>query len=334
MPVTGFQTNNAYTDVASLQSLKGKSRTGDDGAIKEVAQQFEAVFLQMMLSSMRKTVPVNEEFSNEKSMYYDLFDKQVAMDMSSKGGIGLAKMMMTQLSKNPQAIESLQQAALNIPAAPVHNSAPVVPAVQAEVQQPVQIKSAQRLQQQDTTPVKAEKEQVVNSKKEDFKFDSPLEFLRQIWHSASDVIAESGLDPRAIIAQAALETGWGKHIIKNTDGNSSHNLFGIKSNNGWSGAKVLANTLEYKDGVMAKSNESFRSYDSFMDSVRDYIGFITNNERYKNAVARQDDPVAYANELQRAGYATDPDYADKITNIINGKEFRQFFDVSGIKAGG
>lgn len=340
MPVSEFQTSSAYTDMASLKVLKGQSKAGDSQAIKEVAQQFEAIFLQMMLTSMRKTVEVNEEFSNEKSMYYDLFDKQVAMDMSSNGGIGMSKMIMAQLMKDPQQAEKIAGQDLSLPAAPGQYKRAVMQKVAATMpvvanDKPVQTEAV--VEKKSTAlsveTVKTEKPVTENKAIEGFQFESPMQFLRQLWHGASDIIAESGLDPRVIIAQAALETGWGKYIIKKADGQSSHNLFGIKSGNGWSGNKVTATTLEYKNGVMDKAKESFRAYDSLIESVKDYVAFVKGSERYKVAIANQDNPQRYAAELQRAGYATDPNYAEKIINIMNGREFKQFFNVTGIKGG-
>jgi len=334
MPVTESQATAVYTDFNALTALKGQSRSGDGKITKEVAKQFEAIFLQMMLSSMRKTVQVNEEFGNEKSTYYDLFDKQVAMEMSGHGGIGLADMLMVQLG-GQQPLAEKQKIDMRPPER--------VSKINLPTHYPVQVNAAPAYKPQIMSLMNSSLPKDVASNASgvkgikpasELKFDSPMQFIRQLWHATSDFIAEKGLNPRAIIAQAALETGWGKHIIKKPDGQSSHNLFGIKSNNGWSGDKVLANTLEFKNGVMDQSKESFRSYESLMDSVRDYVGFITGNDRYKVAIANQDNPDNYISELQRAGYATDPEYAQKIINIMNGKEFKQFFNASGIKNDG
>ena len=338
MPITESQATAAYTDFNALTELKGRSRSGDGKITKEVAKQFEAIFLQMMLSSMRKTVQVNEEFSNEKATYFDLFDKQVAMEMSGRGGIGLADMLMVQLGGQQQSAEK-QQIDMRPPER--------VSKINLPTHHPVQVNAAPAYKPQmmsliNSTLPKEVESSVAEVKKtgaeiksiSELKFESPMQFIRQLWHGASDLIADSGLDPRAIIAQAALETGWGKHIIQKPDGQSSHNLFGIKSSHGWSGDNVLANTLEFKNGVMDQSKESFRSYESLIESVRDYVGFITGNDRYKVAVANQDNPDNYVTELQRAGYATDPEYAQKIITIMNGKEFKQFFNVTGIKNDG
>ena len=341
MPLSGLQAGNTYTDISSLQTLKGRTKDGDHEATKQVAKQFEAIFLQMMLASMRKTVQVNEEFGNEKSMYYDLFDKQVAIEMSNRGGIGITKMMMSQLGVDESKSNNEKSAELNSLVTAFTNNAslPKSSGVSTDVsklKEALSVKEVADVTFEDvkTNIDKAVPAAEVEDVKTELNFNSPIEFIRQLWHSAGDMIAEKGLDPRAIIAQAALETGWGKHVIKKSDGESSHNMFGIKSNNGWSGDKVLANTLEYKDGVMARAKESFRSYDSLVDSVKDYVQFISDNARYKDAVANQNNPERYVQELQRAGYATDPNYADKIINIINGKEFKQFFDATGIKVDG
>ena len=336
MPVSQTQSSGAYTDIASLQTLKAKGKNGDPEAIKQVAKQFEAIFLQLMLQSMRKTVTPSEEFSNEKAMYYDLFDKQVALEMSDHGGIGMTKMLMAQLGAASKESSEKEQSTELSPAKIFSGQATIptssnVSVFSATIDKVTEISKPEAI----VKPVAIAAETV--SKKNtglDVDFTSPAEFIRQLWHGASDIIAESGLDPRTIIAQAALETGWGKHVIKKPDGESSNNLFGIKSNNGWLGDKVSATTLEFKDGLMSKAKESFRAYENMLESIKDYVSFISDNTRYKDAVANKENPEQYARELQRAGYATDPDYADKIINIINGKEFRNFFDVSGIKVDG
>ncbi|HEC29052.1 MAG TPA: flagellar assembly peptidoglycan hydrolase FlgJ [Gammaproteobacteria bacterium] len=332
MPVNTMTSNSNYADFSSLAALRGEARTGGQDAAKKVAGQFEAIFIQMMLSNMRKTVEMDEKFSNEKSMYYDLFDKQIAINMAEHGGIGLAKLMMTQLSngENNLAVSSTLRKLESI-----QTDKYIMPMSTAAVsivdKKPEVITGRNRNEAPKINNMNAARLNGVNMRpQEDLNFDNPMQFIDKLWGMAKKVVVESGLDPRAIIAQAALETGWGKHIIKNPNGTSSNNLFGIKSNKEWSGSKVRADTLEFRNGVMTRSNEEFRAYNSIEESLQDYVNFIRDNNRYSRAMDNSGNPETYAKELQRAGYATDPVYAKKIINIINGKEFSSFFRSMGI----
>ncbi|PZR41024.1 MAG: flagellar assembly peptidoglycan hydrolase FlgJ, partial [Ectopseudomonas oleovorans] len=124
-----------------------------------------------------------------------------------------------------------------------------------------------------------------------------------------------GVDPRYLVAQAALETGWGKSIIRTRDGESSHNLFGIKTHNSWDGESARVLTTEYKGGKAVKEAASFRAYDSYAQSFDDYVSFLQNNGRYEKALSSTENPERFVKELQQAGYATDPNYARKISQI-------------------
>lgn len=320
------QNTNVYTELSSLKALKGQVNSGDKGAIKEVAQQFEAIFLQMMLSGMRKTIQVDEEYGNDKAMYYDLFDKQVAMNLAGKGGIGLAKIMMSQGGIEPQ---SQQPSLPSIPAF-AHRWQTQPHRVSEQSNENTQLKkllddSVHTNTSDGLTDLKAA-EKLKNQTKTMPSFDSPVEFIQTIWNISKDVILESGISPKAVIAQAALETGWGKHVINKSSGESSFNLFGIKSGKKWNGDQAIANTLEFKDGLMVNAREGFRAYESIKESVQDYVNFLKDNQRYKGVIEQSENPEQYAIELQNAGYATDPEYADKLINIMQKREFSHVFD--------
>ena len=156
-------------------------------------------------------------------------------------------------------------------------------------------------------------------------FKGPRDFVKTLWPSAVNAAKQIGVSPKVLIAQAALETGWGKHIIRRQDGSNSNNLFGIKADHKWEGDKVVANTLEYRDGVVRRENAAFRAYDSMESSMEDYAQFISNGPRYQKVMENPNDAEAYVKSLQDSGYATDPQYADKIINIMNGKPFQEFF---------
>jgi flagellar protein FlgJ len=146
-------------------------------------------------------------------------------------------------------------------------------------------------------------------------FSNADEFVATMLPLAKDAAARIGVDPTVLVAQAALETGWGKSVMRQQDGSSSHNLFGIKATGSWNGGQARAITSEFRDGKMVKETADFRSYDSYADSFHDLVSLLQNNNRYKEVVNSADNPEQFVKELQKAGYATDPDYASKISQI-------------------
>ena len=152
---------------------------------------------------------------------------------------------------------------------------------------------------------------------------SPAEFASLVWPHAERAAARIGVAPEVLVAQSALETGWGRHVMQHRDGVSSHNLFGIKADRRWQGDKVHVSTLEYRDGVALNTRANFRAYQSFEKSFDDYVDFLQRNPRYREALQTTADPAAYFDALQRAGYATDPAYADKIKRILDSEPVRQ-----------
>ncbi|QJQ21794.1 flagellar assembly peptidoglycan hydrolase FlgJ [Pseudomonas sp. SK] len=141
------------------------------------------------------------------------------------------------------------------------------------------------------------------------------EFVATMLPMAEQAAKRIGIDPRYLVAQAALETGWGKSVMRNSDGSSSHNLFGIKASGNWQGDSARAITSEFRDGQFVKETAAFRSYDSYQDSFHDLVSLLQNNSRYQDAVKAADKPEQFVQELQKAGYATDPNYASKISQI-------------------
>jgi flagellar protein FlgJ len=271
-----------YNDFAGLAALRARSGQGDPEVLREVARQFESLFTSMMLKSMRDASMGDPLFgSDSERAYRDMFDQQMAVEMSRGKGLGIADMLVRQLSGTVRAA-----------APPVREPLPLGPSDR--------IDSVQRTADPEFSPA------------------SPEEFVRGIWPHARDAARELGVDPRSIVAQAALETGWGKHMIRGDDGRNGNNLFGIKADPAWSGRRVSVSTLEYEDGVARRQRDWFRAYESVAEGFRDYVDFLKGSARYQTALAAGDDPGAFAEGLQRAGYATDPAYADKIRRILNG----------------
>lgn len=148
---------------------------------------------------------------------------------------------------------------------------------------------------------------------------SPTAFVQALWPEAARAAKAIGVAPEVLVAQAALETGWGRNVIRGADGGSSNNLFGIKAGADWQGATVEVPTVEYRDGVAVTEQARFRAYDSPAASIDDYVNYIQSHPRYREALAQGGDPQSYATELQRAGYATDPRYAEKIQGVLGGE---------------
>ena len=154
-------------------------------------------------------------------------------------------------------------------------------------------------------------------------FDSPTDFIERMWGMAKNAAKQIGLNPSVMIAQSALETGWGKHIIKDKNGASSFNLFNVKAHRDWQGEKAAQSTIEFEGGVAVRKTEPFRVYQGFSESFSDFVSFLKSNSRYQGALQNTHDEEQFLQGLQEAGYATDPNYADKIIGILNSDTFKQ-----------
>lgn len=279
----GLATSGIYTDFSGLAKLRAQANEQSPEASREVAKQFEALFLQMMLKTMREAGQSVESGDSDQTRFYqEMFDKQIALDLARGRGIGLASILERQLGGIAATQGSGSQ-----PAAPV--SAPRTAAVPGI---------------QDWRPADAET------------------FIRDLWPHAKRVSQKLGVSPEVLIAQAALETGWGQHMIRDTNGRSSLNLFGIKADSNWDGDHVIVPTLEYRDGIARRENAAFRAYSSLSASMDDYMNFLQAGPRYRQTLDSAADASEFLRELQDAGYATDPAYANKITAILDRDDFR------------
>ena len=286
-----------YTDFNGLGALRAQAREDQGSALDEVSRQFESLFVQMMLKSMRDASFGGGLLDSQQSEFYrDMYDQQMSVELSKQQGIGLADVLKRQLGG-----ESL--------------SARTGLTLEDYRGQPVLT----------VKPTAEPKAAAVEKAPAQGLGESPQDFIEALWPAASEAAAQLDLAPEALIAQAALETGWGQHVMQSGYA-SSHNLFGIKADQRWDGDRVQVSTLEYKDGVALKTRAAFRSYDSFAHSFNDYVKFVGENPRYANALAATGDAKAYFRELQQAGYATDPAYADKIARILDSDVMRQARD--------
>jgi len=254
------QTKVNANDFQQLAALRREARADDPAALREVARQFESIFTKMMLDSMRAASFGDPMFgSDQADMYQDMMDDQLAVEMSQGKGLGLADMLIRQLSHGGN----------------VASGTPVAPSIDEQAKR---------------------------------------QFIEKMLPQAEAAGRELGVNPRAIIAQAALETGWGASQPADASG-ASHNLFGIKAGASWQGASVASGTIEYESGVASDEVARFRAYGSAQESVNDYVSLLRDNPRYAAALNTGGDVHAFAAALQRGGYATDPDYANKLVAI-------------------
>jgi len=277
-------TTAIYNDFTGLANLQARAAEESPEATREAARQFEALFVQMMLKSMRSASAVLGE--ERDTTYEEMFDQQIALEMTRDRGIGLADMLVRQLKPDSAAGDE-GTATLN----PMSQYVPM----------PTPARTA-------PTPSVA---------RGDWRPADPDEFVRDVWPLAERAASELDIDPRTLLAQAALETGWGQKLIRDGAGVSGNNLFGIKADQRWQGEKLTVNTLEYERGMPRRLRDEFRAYPNLEDGFADYVNFLKSNPRYGPATRGGLSPQEYASSLQDAGYATDPRYAEKITGIVN-----------------
>jgi flagellar protein FlgJ len=298
---------NIAFDANSLNSLKQAAKESSPESIKAVAKQFEAIFMNMMLKSMREATPQDNPFDSEQSRTFtSMLDQQLSANLSSKG-LGLADILAKQLSKTSQvATSAMEQAVSNVEEG-IGNAATVI-------QNTLSLDASKALNQK-TMPVDkgSTLKKLFNDKS---VHGDSNEFRERMTHHAKEASQATGVPAHLMLGQAALETGWGKREIKAADGTPSFNLFGIKATGNWAGKVVEAMTTEYVNGIKQKRIEKFRAYDSYADSFKDFAKLMTNNPRYEKVIANLNNVYDYAHAMQKAGYATDPNYATKLTSVI------------------
>ncbi len=307
-------------DVGSVEGLKRQARSEPDKALRGVSSQFEALLMQMMLKSMREAADsAGSTDSQDTRMYKSMLDQQLSIALA-KRGIGLADIMARQLSRG----------ALEAPAAPSGNTAPgaqssgagadALDAIEDPLGLPLDLRRrppAASLSQ----PAAAAQPAVAAPGLSGLP-ENARSFINRLWPHALEASRTTGIAPHFILGQAALESGWGRSEIRLPDGAPSHNLFGVKAGRDWQGPTVDVTTTEYVGGVPQKSIERFRAYGSYTEAFRDYARLLASNPRYAGVLNERVDAGAFARGLQRAGYATDPNYAEKLTRVITGTLMR------------
>lgn len=324
-----------YTDIGGLAKLKLAAREQSPEAAGQVAKQFESIFVNMMLKSMRQAKLSDGILDSQQSEFYrDMYDQQIALHLTGKPGqhgIGLAEFIVKQLGpKNAEGGKTLDgylphDADGEEANGGVSSNRAATAANSGKPMDASGLSSLERVLARLEAQQKAMAEQWLNQDDEwqsqktgdDRQIASKQAFIEQLLPHAQQAAAALGVDANLLLAQAALETGWGQAVIKNAAGESSFNLFNIKADKSWQGKQAKAVTLEFDGGVAKKEMAGFRAYDSYKASFDDYVNFIKSNPRYSEALKKAGNPVKYVLELQQAGYATDPRYAEKIINIFN-----------------
>lgn len=361
-----LSSSSHFLDLGGLDSLRAQAQKDEKGALKKVAQQFEGIFVQMLMKSMRDANAVFQSDSPLNSQYTKFYeqmrDQQLSVDLSDKGVLGLADMMVQQLSpetshftpasvlRDDGGMKMLHDAkALNVPmqsaVAPAVEPTVVIHSVPAAIARPafepdramdanssMDIDTPNRLLAIDT-PKPSWSEQSLSvvdpvisgqvlptaafrETQKIVRFGSREEFLATLYPHAEKAAKALGTQPEVLLAQSALETGWGQKIVRGNNGAPSHNLFNIKADRRWQGDKANVSTLEFEHGVAVQQKADFRVYSDFEHSFNDFVSFIAEGDRYQDAKKVAASPTQFIRALQDAGYATDPRYAEKVIKVM------------------
>lgn len=336
---TNNQSNSPsiYSDLQSLDSIRKQAQVDKRGAIKAAAKEFEAFFMNMMLKSMRQASEVIGEdsmfSSSQEKMFVGMLDEQMSVELSQKGDLGIAELMTRNLLGETHISSTNSRSSFNLSELPkvqksigYSDKSQKIEALSTTEQKddpiinkPIEVllTNNQKTENIQINPAEALETVSVGKVEKKSLFDNASSFINQLMPYAKKVAEKIGVDPKLLLAQAALETGWGKYIMHDQNGQPSHNLFGIKSNSNWKGSSVNIDTLEVEEGAVVKKKDEFRMYESFERSFADYVDFLQSNPRYQSALNVATDAKQFIESLQQAGYATDPNYAKKILTIFS-----------------
>ncbi|HBH65280.1 MAG TPA: flagellar assembly peptidoglycan hydrolase FlgJ [Erwinia persicina] len=283
-------TSAAY-DSRSLNNLKRLAGNDPKAHAREVAKQVEGMFVQMMLKSMRQALPQDGLMSSEQTrLYTSMYDQQIGQQIGAKG-LGLADLIVKQMEGQKPLNEKAGTVPMPLDKSFINTLPPIA------------------------------MEQIVRKAVPRFSsHEMPLsgdngDFIAMLSKPAQAASEQSGIPHHLILAQAALESGWGQRQILTRDGKPSYNVFGIKATGSWQGKTTDIMTTEFENGEAKKVKQKFRVYDSYFDALNDYVKLLSNNPRYA-AVTTASSPEQGAQALQAAGYATDPKYAQKLVGMI------------------
>lgn len=290
MSISQTPTRSLAADARGADALRAGASRDPKGAIREAAKQFEALFMQELMKSMRQATMSSGLLDNAGTkMGTDMLDTQFANKMTGMPG-GLSDVIAQQLERQmgggrTPAIDGSALDGLHMPPARFQRMPAATTSEAGGAGKPVS--------------------------------ERQLDFVRRHTEAARAAEAETGIPASFMVGQAAHESGWGRREIRNADGSTAHNVFGIKAGGSWRGPVAEVTTTEYIGGVARKVIAKFRAYASYEESFRDYAALMRNSPRYGQVVTQADTVQGFAQGLQKAGYATDPAYADKLTRVIN-----------------
>lgn len=307
----------AYTDLHSLQKI---NQAEGDAALKKVAKQFESMFVHMLFKGMRQSNAVFEEgnfgHSAGETMYRDMYDQQMSLNIADGRGLGIADMVFRQLKGVDGAKAVVNENGLRVTDQFPPSQVPTI------ARDSVKSSPANTVDQLGEIDVK---QKTTN----ELRADSPESFVKSLFPAVKRFASQVGLDPAMMVAQAALETGWGKHIVGGVTA-GSNNLFNIKADSRWLGQKVNTQTLEYKNGIAVQEHAQFRKYSSIEDSIQDFIQFVQDQPRYQSAWQQKGDGLSFIRQLHEAGYATDPQYTEKVQAVYQRVQDALAADATGL----
>ena len=324
-----------FLNFQQFGDMKLGARNNSNDAGQAVAQQFEGLFVQQMLAAMRSAANLDtSQDSSYMDFYQEMYDKQLAQSIAKQGGLGIAELILQNMPDNKnltddgaELVDTATVPDLDLRRVKVMMLEPGTTAHKTEFVPDANVGPAMVPVEAETETSTARTSKVMD---DDFAEVSRIERANSRWQDPGNFVADIlpqaqlaadtlGVSARLLIAQSALETGWGRHAMKLDDGRSSNNLFGIKAGPEWRGSSLQKASLEFRDGVLQNQVSSFRIYASPAQSFADYVEFIRTNPRYQQALEMAGDDQAYIREIHKAGYATDPQYADKVLNILNGE---------------
>lgn len=317
-------------DPRSLNELQRLAREDNSPeSLRAAARQFEALFMQMMLKAMRDASPQNGPFDSEQTrMFQQMHDQQLAMDLAQGGGgMGLADALFRQLGgerakRDMAAPTAGPDGRMYFDLASVPRRA-AISAARREEAENVAAGAAANGTAGAERPAAGERAAATAAAPAPGSISERVAgFVGQVWNHAVEAGKTLGVPPAFIVAQAALETGWGRAELRHGDGRPSHNLFNIKAGRNWNGPVVELPVTEYANGRAYTETARFRSYPSYAEAFRDYSRLLSENSRYSEVLGQRD-AQGFASALQRGGYATDPSYADKIVRIVGGERLRE-----------
>lgn len=284
MSYTGVLSATFYGDPQSMQRMRAAAQAQPEAGLRQAARQFEALFLQSVLQAARATqLAEGSPLSGEQvGLYRELHEQQLAVALAGQGRLGIADMIVRQLSYASSGATASEPDVVGRRIVPIAGD-----------------------------PVGA----VVDRSR------TPTQFVASFWPLARAAAVRLGVPAEAIVAHAALESGWGRSVPTRADGGSSYNLFGIKTGSQWPGSYVVRRTSEHIDGQFQERDERFRSYASLAEAIADYVTFLRDNPRYRDALDVGRDAQRFFSHLQQAGYATDPAYARKLVAVMHGPTF-------------